>query len=471
MLVWATEFPAAVGAHADDLLPIAKEWLVGSPHSKWKGESFGEEPLGEITRYEVNGQNVTVMRVSCDGQFWAGMQLTYIERGIREWVTDIVAHEKDDSVWVSVRLHCNLLKPGIKLPVPKKPFLIGLLVKKLGIGYDGLLPINSDPVLLKVDEVDVAAGYMQGTARNRLPVVYISTDWARNQAVDAKRLSKDLAGMAHVVVEPSRQFSLELYRTAKGINAYNGAVAVYWPAGLGAQARFLPSRFQSAEELESTIKETVRTALTHIRPKVESTWSYVREMVSRTRLEQLRAQGEEGWEEYAQEIDAELSAVREQLADSEAEIRRLTAENLRLQSFARPTSDGLLSQGEEQDFYPGEVKECITDALRASRSVIKQDSRWMHIIDDLLEANAGSEGAEQLANEIKGIFSKSGKFGAGERRALEDLGFEVSEGGKHIKAVYHGDDRYVFSISKTPGDVRSGMNLASRIINKVVGYH
>jgi hypothetical protein len=471
MLVWATEFPAASGTHADDLLPVAKEWLVGSPHSKWTHGDFADEPLGEVTRYSVGEQSVSIMRVHVDGQSWAGLQQSWIEKASREWSTDIVAHENHGVVWISVRLHCNLLKPGSRLPIPKKPYLVKLLLQKLGGGYDGILPIDEKPVLLREDEVDVAAGYMLGTAKNRLPVVYVSTNWARQYPVDISRLAKDLAGMAHVVAEPSRQFSFSLYRSVRGINAYNGAISIYWPAGLGAQARFLPGRFGSPDEFENAVKDAVRIALTHIRPKVESTWSYLREMISRARLEHLRAQGSEGWEEYAQELDVELSAVREQLADSEAEIRRLMSDNLRLQSFVRPSTEGVLTYGKEQELYPGELKECIIDALTASRNAIAPDSRWMHIIEDLIEANPVGDGAEQLATEIKAIFSKYTKFAAAERRRLEDLGFTVTDSGKHAKAVYHDDDRYVFSISKTPSDSRAGKNMASTMINKVIGYH
>jgi hypothetical protein len=95
----------------------------------------------------------------------------------------------------------------------------------------------------------------------------------------------------------------------------------------------------------------------------------------------------------------------------------------------------------------------------------------MHIIQDLIDANPVSNGAEQLAAEIKGVFSKYTKFSNTERRRLEDLGFTISDTGKHAKAVYHDDDRYVFAISKTPGDSRAGKNMASTIINKVIGYH
>ncbi len=51
------------------------------------------------------------------------------------------------------------------------------------------------------------------------------------------------------------------------------------------------------------------------------------------------------------------------------------------------------------------------------------------------------------------------------RQALEDLGFVLTEDGKHIKAAYYGDGRYLITFPKTPSDNRTGKNLTSEIIN------
>jgi hypothetical protein len=53
------------------------------------------------------------------------------------------------------------------------------------------------------------------------------------------------------------------------------------------------------------------------------------------------------------------------------------------------------------------------------------------------------------------------------RSALAKLGFDISEDGKHYKAVFQGDGRYTFSISKTSSDHRAGKNTASDINKKL----
>lgn len=50
---------------------------------------------------------------------------------------------------------------------------------------------------------------------------------------------------------------------------------------------------------------------------------------------------------------------------------------------------------------------------------------------------------------------------------LKDIGFEISEDGKHYKLTYFGDARYTIALAKTPSDYRSGQNNIS-IITKTV---
>ena len=55
------------------------------------------------------------------------------------------------------------------------------------------------------------------------------------------------------------------------------------------------------------------------------------------------------------------------------------------------------------------------------------------------------------------------------KSTLKDLGIKVdTEKKKHYKLTYHGDERYMVTVSSTPGDLsRGGKNLASEINNKM----
>ena len=50
------------------------------------------------------------------------------------------------------------------------------------------------------------------------------------------------------------------------------------------------------------------------------------------------------------------------------------------------------------------------------------------------------------------------------RRTLQDMGFVITEEGKHYKLTYYGDGRYMTTLAKTPSDNRTGMNTALEMI-------
>ncbi|MGC4441538.1 hypothetical protein ABXW85_22030, partial [Streptococcus suis] len=52
-------------------------------------------------------------------------------------------------------------------------------------------------------------------------------------------------------------------------------------------------------------------------------------------------------------------------------------------------------------------------------------------------------------------------------RNLKELGFDISDDGKHYKLIYMQDDRYVFSLPKSGSDWRGGMNSVSDIAKRV----
>ncbi|GMU46359.1 MAG: hypothetical protein AMXMBFR26_11410 [Porticoccaceae bacterium] len=49
------------------------------------------------------------------------------------------------------------------------------------------------------------------------------------------------------------------------------------------------------------------------------------------------------------------------------------------------------------------------------------------------------------------------------RRGLEEMGFSITEEGKHYKLTFQDDDRYTFTLPKSGSDHRGGLNAASDI--------
>ena len=52
-------------------------------------------------------------------------------------------------------------------------------------------------------------------------------------------------------------------------------------------------------------------------------------------------------------------------------------------------------------------------------------------------------------------------------KELQDIGFSISDDGKHIKLVFGEDSRYTGTLSKTGSDRRAGDNTAHDLIRDI----
>lgn len=88
----------------------------------------------------------------------------------------------------------------------------------------------------------------------------------------------------------------------------------------------------------------------------------------------------------------------------------------------------------------------------------------MDIISNNNCQNILVERAEELKVLLKGYKNVSGSM----KRTLQDIGFTITEDGKHYKLTYFGDGRYMATLGKTPSDGRSGLNTATTIIKNML---
>lgn len=462
MIVWATEFPLSSGTTADALFTLMERWLRKSPHLPFASVAFPPIPEGETAAFEHDGHSVRLTRVTTGGKWWAACQHTWVEDSKREWTTQVVAHGSDGVVAVGVRLDCNLLAVGASLPTPRKPYIMKLLLSAIGGGADSWLTVDDEPTLLSEDQVDDAAAVIEGTTSVKLPVVYVSALSNHRPLVDPQQLAEWLAGMAHVVVEPSRHFSFAVARSAHRQNPYAGAIAVLWPRAAERQSRILPRDFETSDDMAVECAARVRAALASVRPTPQLTWTFTQELVARRRIDALRKAGSTAIDDYVAGFDVELAAKEARLADAEREIGRLHAEVRRLEAGSG-LGGGLRTCGNEPEYYPGEIQDAILYALSLAIGTLEDNGRRWHIIQDVLATTSRSGNDDDIEEKIKRCFASSGDLSSAARRTLEDLGFEIKDDGRHFKALYQGDGRYAFTIAKTSSDHRAGRNLASQI--------
>lgn len=463
MLVWATEFPVKANKGVEAVIALAKRWRVGSPHSTWKPEMFKvNEPSGEIIRYSNSGETIDFAHILKESNNWGGARHKWTETGSKNWTTEIVGHQSPNGVLVSIQLHCELSNVGQKLPLAKKPYLVKQILDEFGGGIDGIFTVSDVPVYLKESELDIAEKIVSGRLGNRLPVIYVSVGWDGTPALDCNRLAQWAAGMAHVIVEPSRDFSHTLGRQANGNNAYGGAVSIYWPNGGGSQVRLLPDRFQNPVRFATAVAELVKKALTNNHPTNTCTWDYIEDLISQSKIEKLRSSEVNEATALVSAFDEEIAAKNARIAKVESELAYLRSEMQRQMTTNEVGKVGVLAFGSEQPLYQSEIKDIVVKALKIARNNVTPAGRGQHVLDDLLQKNLKSNEDERIEEEIKKISSAS-DLGRNERRVLEGLGFQITEDGKHIKASFRGDPRYLFTISKTSSDHRAMKNIVSQI--------
>lgn len=476
MLVWSANFPLAQGSTLDGLLDVSKTWLTGSPHSTWRDHHLDGDASGKILSLEHEGESVQIARFKAEqaDTGWCGFRYARPERGERglqsQWTTEIVGHLADEVLLVSVRLQCDAVAMGQKLPRPKKPYIVRLLLERLGGGMDASLRISDRPALLRdssEEDLDLATRVVRGTLGNRLPVIYVSASFQNQPAVEPGALAEMVAGTAHVVVEPSRDFSRKLAPRTSWNNPYGGAVAVHWPSDAGVQTRLVPNRFLGAHQYPLLLVSAVLKASNSLRPPPLCSWTHIEDLASRGRVEALRRQGSQAVEEYTKAFDGEIAAKEEKIRQGEEEIGRLKQEIQRLEGVLRSPEARVLTPGNERAFYRGEIRDAVHRALEHARAHFLPDGRMLHILEDLLAANPLSEEGQALEDAFR-CLATSSEFGRRERQALERVGFEITEDGKHFKATLGGDDRYVFTIPKSPSDWRSMKNNASDLRKKLL---
>lgn len=462
MLSFATEFPVEATRTSIDFLAAVREWLLGSPHTVFQLSDLSDLETQDEFSARKSNETIEALKYEAAGTDMAAIRYTRLDRGL-EWVSTIVFSRGLPSSWIGVRTSCESQHAAAKLPVARKPVFVKTFLTRLGGGVDGEMKVQAIPLRLANSDIPLAARCISGKAGCRLPLVYVSARFKGGHIVNVDSLAEALAGMAHVLVEPNRPFSTRLMNEVGAQNVYGGAIGIYWPEGGGRRSFFLHHESESSLEMEHAVVDEVRSALANRRPYSRVTWSAVQELISRRTFAALREQGSTEVQKYVDEFDKEIRAKQEELDNAEREISRLEAEVRKYQA-QNPMQSGLVLQTKpEQDLYAGELVGIVRDAIADAVTRVTEDSRRQHVLNSIVKANPPTGEAEAMRNRLKALLRDFRSMDAKVRSALQDMGFEISEDGKHYKIVFQGDDRYTFIMPKSGSDHRGGLNLAGDI--------
>ena len=345
-------------------------------------------------------------------------------------------------------------------------------------GMDNNILTDDKSVILKKNDVPKILDIISGTTRYINPIVYISPYQNTGKyPLDYNSLAAELLGMAHVMVEGSPTVSKIVHDESPERHPFDGKIGIYLPSGEFQTVAADSHRQANRKSLSQHVAQNIRDAISHVVPGDKFSFQRIRmssllaecddkEGIIKLSEDILNEREQELMEALKREhaLESELSAARTKIASMEAALRNKNS-----------AKKGLVIATGEHDLYDGEVLDVVLKALqnelkKIDGDVNTQKSRKADVLRSILSANELTKEDEHIRSEMTSIMSKDGNLNE-KVAALKRLGFDVNtDGKKHYKVTFAGDDRYCGILSITPSDHREPLNFVSVLANMLFGY-
>lgn len=476
MLLFSTVLPIKDTMTKDDFIRLVIEWNQTSPYPEniipnieWNGErnvSYGTDEL-DLAIEEYRNKNIIAIRyekTETDGVVWD---------------TDYVMNF--DEMQLAVRLDRSYLESALNVNLKfSTPHFISMLIEHDYIEDDGNLPISNRPIIIEDSDVEMLAKIINGESQYRLPVVYVSKTFYGKDPVDIKRMSGRLKGIAHVLVQKGGWQNSEIRQLCDNKNEYHGAIGIYYPNKAVGHRRFFYRAYDGSDDMlmEKVIRSVINYNISQMVDKLY-TWSGVNNALLQDRYssqkeEKLVAEYEKAKavneaDQLIESVDEELTRLQRQVDRLTKTIDSLTYENQGLRAKLDSSEDiPILYLGDEDEFFQGEIREMILDALIEKMKGTPNKTRRYDVLNDIILKN-GYEGVfDKKAAEVKATLRDYKSMSGTTKQVLIDMGFIITEEGKHYRLTYYGDGRYKTTVAKSGSDHREGKNIAATIIKNML---
>lgn len=394
------------------------------------------------------------------------------------WDTDYVVNFQKQ--YISIRLDRTYREDALVMNGDfSTPHFITLLIEGGYLAGDSNLPVLRTPTEITDEDCEMISKVVGDKNAYRLPVIYVSKTEDNQDVLDTRWLASRLKGAAHVLVEKDKESCLECARICKESKEEHGAVRIYYPsAGMTRKLfRYRSSRGDSKARLEKVIKNIIQYWNSQ-RMDILYTWQGVNNALLNSSLTQqiTKYQEAESARQNAQKemdlvyetFDEDLKKMQQKMEELTRVNEALVSENSVLRAKLNATEAmPIVYQGDEEDFYPDEIKDMILEALDEALTNTEATTRRADVLEDVLENNQYQHLNEKRKQRVKAMFKGYKNLNGAMKQELLDLGISISEDGKHYKLIYKNDPRYMVTIAKTPSDSRAGNNCAA-LINKTM---
>lgn len=471
MLLYSTILNINPTMTKEAFIQLVIEWNNNNPHEDnrisdivWNGEQnirFGDDKLWlEIQEYP--SRNIVAVRYE-----------KVTEDGVR-WDTDYVMNF--DDLKLCIQLDRSYREDALVTnAIFSSPLFISHLIEHGYLQNDGDLIITNRPVYISGDNLPVLASALSRSNKHQLPIVFVSKTQANTDPVDVLLLASKLKGAAHVLVQEDRQTNKDIRIICDEENDYNGTIGIYYPNELLGHKK---CAYRDADGFDKVLLDRVLHYIFEYGNLQNIDTLYTWQGVSNALLnERLSAQIEKFQqseheksmiqsenEDLYSAFDEEFTELQQKVEELTKRNESLTSENAGLSAkLHQSASQPVIFQGEEEEFYPGEIKDFVLAVLSDAVANVEKGSRKQHVLTDLVESNGYKRLAESKRQKLKALLKGYKTVSSSMKQELVNLGFEISEDGKHYKLVYHGDSRYTIAVAKTPSDNRTGDNIIGTI--------
>ena len=168
------------------------------------------------------------------------------------------------------------------------------------------------------------------------------------------------------------------------------------------------------------------------------TWQGVNNALLRDRLsmrgaELLAAESEKNRmaaeaDELIESVDEDIQKLKKQVEELTHANEILTYENQGLRSkMSSADNMPIMYLGEEEEFYQGEIREMILDAIAEKLKNLGEKTRRWDVLTDVLNANDYQNIRDERERTVKILFKDYKTLSASMRQQLLELGFEITD--------------------------------------------
>lgn len=464
MITYSTQFPVSELYTKDIFVNMVIRWNQGSKYDKfesliWDGQSYQlcwQEGGKRLAVHDFEELGVIASRLKKED-----------EHGL--WRTDFVLNYGKRYLTVRVTQDTTEFTTDF-YPSYYPPFFVKKVIYEGYAGEDHGIPVANAPFAIGNRNIQFLKNIVAGEGDVSLPVVAVTRTSEGRMPLELGDLAFRLQGVAHVLEESEPNLFSQLTFCEED-DKKPGKIYLIFP-NRNRRIKMMNLSGERAENPDLIITRIINEIYGYTNQVLRldvDTWEGLQtENLHRQNAALLSGQKamEEENEQLYEVFGEQLKKTEKNNEDLNKQVQQLLVENQALRmKLASLDKVPALYLGEERDFYTGEIREIILEILSEYQRNYLADTRRDHIIRDLIENNEyeqlPAKRREQIKKILKGYRTLTGSL----KNALEEMGFEISDDGKHYKWAYYGDHRYVATVAKTSSDGRAGMNIASAIDN------